>query len=130
MGLWRVELDLVEHSPPSFIDAKLVIDLPPPSLNALTTAANASQASDLISLTPPPDNVGGPALSPRSSRSTTPSHTSKDKSKIELRLSSTHRLAYRDSDIVETWTEDDGSTFTNSIVVPLDGGPGAELLYE
>ncbi|KAF8551534.1 hypothetical protein OG21DRAFT_1512617 [Imleria badia] len=150
VGMWQVALCLLEHSPPTFVDSRLVIDLPPPSSNL---SANASQASDLISLSPPPDDPSSPAARSPPPSSPTPSQKSKSKSKapqtIEVRLKSTYRLAYRAlhtflaaldaaSSIpkewsppqVEQWTDDGGSTYTNAIVVPLDEGAGAELLYD
>lgn len=151
--MWQVALCLLEHSPPTFIDSRLVIDLPPPTSNLSSFAANSSQTSDLISLSPPPDDPGSPATRSPPPSSPTLSQKSKSKSKvpqtIEVRLKSTYRLAYRASNTfltaldaafsnqkewspphVETWTDDGGSTYTNAIVVPLDNGAGGELLYE
>lgn len=150
VGTWQVALCLLEHSPPTFIDSRLVIDLPPPLSNL--SSADGSQASDLISLSPPPEDPSSPAT--RSfPHSSPPSHKSKSKSKasqtIDVRLKSTYRLAHRASNIflaaldaacsgqrewspphVDQWTDNDGSTYTNAIVVPLCDGAGAELLYE
>lgn len=151
VGMWQVALCLQEHSPPTFVDSRLVIDLPPPSSNVST--ANAPQANDLISLSPPPNDPSSPAARSPPPFSRTPPHKSKSKSKaletIEVRLKSTYRLAYRASNTflaaldaafsstkewspphVEQWTDEGGSTYTNAIVVPLDEGAGAELLYE
>lgn len=138
-------LCLLEHSPPTFIDSRLVIDIPaPPSI--------ASQSSDLISLSPPPDDPNRsatqsppPPLSPSSNKSKS---RSKSPRRIEVRLKSGYRLAYRASNgfvtaldaafssqkdwsppRVEQWTDSGGSTFTSAIVAPLDDGSGAELLY-
>ncbi|KAF8434390.1 hypothetical protein L210DRAFT_426434 [Boletus edulis BED1] len=55
VGMWRVAVCLLEHSPPTFVDSILLIDLPPAS-NPLT-----SRASDLISLSPPSDDPGNAA---------------------------------------------------------------------
>lgn len=140
VGMWQIALCLLEHSPPTFIDSRLMIDLPP-------SPSNASQAGDLISLSPPPDDAGSSvAQSPPSNKS---KPTSKAPEPIQVRLKSTHRLAYRASDTflaaldiaflsqkdwspphVEQWSDSGGSAYTNAIVVPLDNGSGAELLYE
>lgn len=153
VGMWQVALCLLDHSPPTFVDSRLVIDLPPSSSNLPTSPTNASQASDLISLSPPPDHSSSsPARSPPPP---SPPLSSRFKSKskapqsIEVRLKSSHRLAYRASNTfltaldiafssqkdwspphVEQWTDNDGSNYTNAIVVPLGDGAGAELLYE
>lgn len=145
VGMWQVALCLLEHSPPTFIDSRLVIDIPP-------TSPNASQASDLISLSPPPSDPSSPAARSPPPPSPPLSNKSKSKSKapqnIEVRLKSGYRLAYRASNTflaaldaafssqkgwsppqVEQWTDNNGSTYTGAIVVPLDDGAGAELLY-
>jgi len=139
VGMWKVALCLLEHSPPTFVHFRLVIDLPPPSSDLSTSTASVSRTSDLISLSPP--------LSP------TPSHKSKSKSKapetIEVALESKYRLAYRASNTFittldaafsnqkewrpphfEQWTDNDGSTYINAIVVPFEDDAGGELLYE
>ncbi|KAH0825820.1 hypothetical protein J3R83DRAFT_8827, partial [Lanmaoa asiatica] len=148
VGMWQVALCLLEHSPPTFIDSRLVIDLPPPSSNLPTP-----QTSDLISLSPLPDDPGSSATRLPPPPSPPLSSKSKSKSKapqtIEVRLKSVYRLAHRASNTfltaldaafsnqknwspphVEQWTDNGGSTYTNAIVVPLDDGAGAELLYE
>ena len=139
VGMWKVALCLLEHSPPTFVHFRLIIDLPPPSSDLSAPAASASRTSDLISLSPP--------LSP------TPSHKSKSKFKapetIEVALESKYRLAYRASNTFiaaldtafssqkewrpphfEQWTDNDGSTYINAIVVPFEDDAGGELLYE
>ncbi|KAG8220570.1 hypothetical protein J3R82DRAFT_3303 [Butyriboletus roseoflavus] len=153
VGIWQVALCLLEHSPPTFIDSRLVIDLPPPSSILSTSPANASQPSDLISLSPPPDHSSSSTA--RSLPPPSPPLLNKFKSKskapqsVEVRLKNVNRLAYRASDTsftaldvafssqkdwspphVEQWSDNDGSIYTNAIVVPLDNGAGAELLYD
>ena len=146
VGMWQVVLCLLEHSPPTFIDSQLVIDPPPTSSNPANT-----EAIDLILLSPPSDDPGAVRSPPPTS--STLSHKSKSKSKalqiIQVHFKSTHRLAYRAGNAfltaldaaflsqrewspshTEHWSDDGGSTYTNAIVVPLDNGAGAELLYE
>ncbi|KAG9308577.1 hypothetical protein JVU11DRAFT_11681 [Chiua virens] len=152
VGMWQVALCLLEHSPPTFIDSRLVIDLPPPS-SILSTSSNMSRSNDLISLSPPPDDSSSPSA-PRFPTPPSPSPSNKTKSKskspqsIQVRLKSTYRLAYRASNSfqtaidatfssqkswspphVECWSDNSGSTYTNAIVVSLDNGAGEELLY-
>ncbi|KAF9218751.1 hypothetical protein BS17DRAFT_719734 [Gyrodon lividus] len=145
VGSWQVALCLLEHSPPTFIDSRLVVDISPQPSDLL-------EVNDLISLSPPPleASSGSPA-------SLSPSPTTKSKSKskskapqtIEVRLKSAHRLAYRSSNLflaaldaafsgqkgcwipprVDHWSED-GVLYTNAIVVPLGEGASAELLYD
>ncbi|KIK93952.1 hypothetical protein PAXRUDRAFT_482147 [Paxillus rubicundulus Ve08.2h10] len=152
VGTWQVALCLLEHSPPTFIDSRLVVDISPPSSNPL-------EVNDLILLSPSPPEAtsNSPGRPPASLVPSPPQVSTRFKSKfksraprtIEVRLKSTYRLAYRSSNFfltaldaafsgqkdswvpprVDHWSED-GVLYTNAIVVPLGEGAGAELLYD
>ena len=124
-GIWHVALSLLEHSPPTFVDSRLIIDTPSPQ-------------SELVSLSPSLGDQCGPAVRP-----SLPSHSkSKSKSKpAEVRLKTDSRLAYRASYFgalprpkewsppqADLWYDDNAQCCTSAIIVPL--GDGAQLMYE
>ncbi|KAH7883440.1 hypothetical protein F5I97DRAFT_1930998 [Phlebopus sp. FC_14] len=117
-GSWQVALCLLEHSPPTFIDSRLVFTLPPPP-------QPPSSVPDLISLSPSHSESSGSTSastgtsggnnnnnnnsnhhSSRSNKRPSPS-TSKTTPKtnppsppsLQLRLKHTHRLAYRSPNV-------------------------------
>ncbi|KAF9236019.1 hypothetical protein BU15DRAFT_77426 [Melanogaster broomeanus] len=150
VGAWQVALCLLEHSPPTFIDSRLVVDTPPQS-SVSPTPASPSEVNDLTSLLPPPPEA--PSNSPvRLAASPAPSPPTKSKSKsktlqtIEVRHKSVHRLAHPPrissmplSTLHSRATKTPGSphgsntgrkTVTSAIVAPLGEGAGAKLLYD
>ncbi|KAG1744743.1 hypothetical protein EDB19DRAFT_1694103 [Suillus lakei] len=90
-GPWQVALSLMEHSPPTFVDGRLVIDVFRPSSNAAS-----SQIPDLLSSeSSSPANSRYPPLV-STPVPTSPTHPTKPPLAISLR--STNRLAHRTSD--------------------------------
>jgi len=155
-GVWQVALCLLEPSPPTYVNSRLIFTLPPSSSKLSVVHPNTSEVTDLISLTPPLDDLSNPVpRSPPLSSSAPLSDRSKSKSKapqtFEVRLKSSNRLTSRSSDTFlravdaecsgqkrwvrgstssENWREEDGHWYTNAIVVPFADGPGAELTYD
>ncbi|KAG0695535.1 hypothetical protein DFH29DRAFT_1030111, partial [Suillus ampliporus] len=91
-GPWRVALSLMEHSPPTFVDGRLVIDVFRPS-------SVSSPMPDLLSLTSPvPDSPSRNPSSYQSRASTSTSSTHPAKPPLTNPLQSSNRLAHRPSD--------------------------------
>ncbi|KAH7919798.1 hypothetical protein BV22DRAFT_1022361 [Leucogyrophana mollusca] len=152
VGTWQVALSLLDHSPATHIDSRLVIDAP-----SRSEPEPSSSSVDLPAATPtsPPSPSRPPGTYPppprRSSFGPKFPSTSKSKSKsslppIEVRLksNSNFRLAYRSSPLflaaftgkdegapprVDHWAEE-GVGYTNALVVPLGEGAGAGLMYD
>ncbi|KAG2033160.1 hypothetical protein BDR03DRAFT_1014525 [Suillus americanus] len=127
-GPWQVALGLMEHSPPTFIDGRLVIDVCRPISSSIPDSSESSS----------------PAHSRYPSLPSTPVPTSPTQAKppVAIRLQSKNRLAHRTSDgsvfnVLElglgglrppqpaAWSEE-GTQYTNALIGVLSDDLGWE----